>query len=104
MYLFCPAGEEDGNREARESEMDGQGEKTRHNTVGPDDWDGPSKRSLNITFLESHLGPSEGSFWAQAVDLWPPYRTPPAFNSSVNQCAPILDTQSNRSFTSKTVC
>ncbi|KAM6995556.1 zinc finger protein ZFPM2a isoform 3-T3 [Tautogolabrus adspersus] len=33
--------EEDGNREAGESEMDGQGEKTRHTTTGPDEWDGP---------------------------------------------------------------
>lgn len=45
------AGGEDGNREAGETEMDGQGEKTRHTAVGPDEWDGPSKKSLHITFL-----------------------------------------------------
>ncbi|XP_060907218.1 zinc finger protein ZFPM2a isoform X3 [Labrus mixtus] len=33
--------EEDSNREAGESEMDGQGEKTRRTTTGPDEWDGP---------------------------------------------------------------
>ncbi|TKS81658.1 Zinc finger protein ZFPM2 [Collichthys lucidus] len=41
MEYFCNKGEEDGNREAGESEMDGQGEKTRHTAVGPDEWDGP---------------------------------------------------------------
>lgn len=44
FFPFCLTGE-DGNRESGESEMDVQGEKTRHNTVGPDDWDGPSKTS-----------------------------------------------------------
>lgn len=39
----CLAGEEDGNREPGESEMDGQGEKTRHSSAVPDEWDGPSK-------------------------------------------------------------
>ncbi|XP_020489581.1 zinc finger protein ZFPM2a isoform X3 [Labrus bergylta] len=33
--------EEDGNREAGESEMDGQGDKTRRTTTVPDEWDGP---------------------------------------------------------------
>ncbi|KAK9513313.1 hypothetical protein VZT92_026854 [Zoarces viviparus] len=41
MEYFCSKGEEDGNREVGESEMDVQGEKTRHTIVGPDDWDGP---------------------------------------------------------------
>lgn len=45
------AGEEDGNRDTGESEMDTQGEKTRHAAVGPDEWDGPSKKSLYINFL-----------------------------------------------------
>lgn len=45
------AGEEDGNRDTGESEMDTQGEKTRHAAVGPDEWDGPSKKSLHISFL-----------------------------------------------------
>lgn len=52
--LFSPsmlAGEEDGNRDTGESEMDTQGEKTRHAAVGPDEWDGPSKKSLHINFL-----------------------------------------------------
>lgn len=39
--------------------MDGQGEgKTRHTTVGPDEWDGPSKKSLHIPFLDRLLVPS----------------------------------------------
>lgn len=58
-FFSCFAGEEDGNREAGESEMDRPGEKTRHTTVGPDEWDGPSKKSLHITFLDSILGPSD---------------------------------------------
>ncbi|KAK5862767.1 hypothetical protein PBY51_018131 [Eleginops maclovinus] len=41
MEYFCNKGEEDGNREAGESERDVQGEKTRHAIVGPDEWDGP---------------------------------------------------------------
>ncbi|XP_071391837.1 zinc finger protein ZFPM2-like, partial [Centroberyx affinis] len=41
MEYFCNKGEEDGNREAGESEMDGQSEKTRHPAAGPEDWDGP---------------------------------------------------------------
>lgn len=52
-FFFSLAGEEDGNREAGESEVDGQAEKTRHAVVGPDEWDGPSKQSLHISFLES---------------------------------------------------
>ncbi|KAI9520803.1 hypothetical protein NQZ68_013208 [Dissostichus eleginoides] len=39
MEYFCNKGEDDGNREAGESEMDVQGEKTRHG--GPEEWDGP---------------------------------------------------------------
>lgn len=56
--FFLLAGEEDGNREAGESEMDGQGEKTRHTAVGADEWDGPSKKNLHITFIDSILVPS----------------------------------------------
>lgn len=41
MEYFCNKGEEDGNREAGESEMDGQGEKSRHAAMGPEEWDGP---------------------------------------------------------------
>eukprot|EP00064_Thunnus_orientalis_P001417 superscaffoldBa00000096_g1420 len=41
MEYFCNKGEEEGNREAGESEVDGQAEKTRHAAVGPDEWDGP---------------------------------------------------------------
>ncbi|KAK1895953.1 Zinc finger protein ZFPM2 [Dissostichus eleginoides] len=43
MEYFCNKGEDDGNREAGESEMDVQGEKTRHG--GPEEWDGPSKKN-----------------------------------------------------------
>lgn len=50
LNSFCLAGEEDGNREAGESEMDGQGEKTRHTAVGPDEWDGPSKDTFSYHF------------------------------------------------------
>lgn len=53
VNFYCLAGEEDGNREPGESEMDGQGEKTRHASVVPDEWDGPSKKSLHITVLNS---------------------------------------------------
>lgn len=53
FFLFCLAGEEDGNRETGESEMDGQGEKSRHTAVGPEEWDGPSEKSLPISFLDS---------------------------------------------------
>lgn len=35
--------------------MDRQGEKTRHTAVGPDEWDGPSKKNLYITFIDSIL-------------------------------------------------
>ncbi|CAG6016026.1 unnamed protein product [Menidia menidia] len=44
MEYFCNKGEEDGNREAGDAEMEGQGEKSRHAAVGPEEWDGPSKR------------------------------------------------------------
>lgn len=44
FFTLPLAGEEEGNREAGESEMDVQGEKTRHTAVGPDEWDGPSKK------------------------------------------------------------
>lgn len=30
--------------------MDGQGEKTRHTAVGPDEWDGPSKSKSSCHF------------------------------------------------------
>ena len=39
----CSPGEEDGSRETGESDMDGHNEKTRNPTIGPEDWDGPSK-------------------------------------------------------------
>lgn len=39
--------------------MDVQGEKTRHTAVGPDEWDGPSKKSLHFIFLDSLLVPSD---------------------------------------------
>lgn len=53
FFLPLLAGEEEGNREAGESEMDIQGEKPRHTAVGPDEWDGPSKKNLHITILDS---------------------------------------------------
>lgn len=31
--------------------MDGQGEKTRHTALGPDEWDGPSKKKIFISLL-----------------------------------------------------
>lgn len=57
--LFFPlllTGEEDGNREAGESEMDGQGEKSRHAAMGPEEWDGPSKKSMSITLQDGLSG------------------------------------------------
>nr|XP_061805094.1 zinc finger protein ZFPM2-like [Nerophis lumbriciformis] len=41
MGYFCSKGEEDGNRETGDPEVDGQAEKTRHAAVGLDEWDGP---------------------------------------------------------------
>ncbi|XP_077383600.1 zinc finger protein ZFPM2a isoform X1 [Festucalex cinctus] len=41
MEYFCNKGEDDVNREAGEQEVDSQAEKTRHASVGPDEWDGP---------------------------------------------------------------
>lgn len=52
FIFLCLAGEEDGNREAGESEVDGQAEKNRHAAAGPDEWDGPSKQNFHISFLE----------------------------------------------------
>lgn len=52
FVLFCLAGEEDGNREGGAVEMEVQSEKSRHTAVGPEEWDGPSKRSLHITLLD----------------------------------------------------
>ncbi|XP_055083502.1 zinc finger protein ZFPM2a [Periophthalmus magnuspinnatus] len=45
MEYFCSKGEEDGNREAGESEME-PSEKSRQAAVGPDEWDGP--RELDV--------------------------------------------------------
>ena len=47
-YFYCSAGEGDANREAGDSEMDTQSEKTRLPPAGPEDWDGPSE-SLSVT-------------------------------------------------------
>lgn len=44
---LCP-GDEDANRDAGESEMDIQSEKSKHPAVGPEEWDGPSKKSLHV--------------------------------------------------------
>ncbi|TNN02931.1 hypothetical protein fugu_010418, partial [Takifugu bimaculatus] len=41
MEYFCNKGDEDANRDAGESEMDIQSEKTKHPAVGPEEWDGP---------------------------------------------------------------
>uniref|UniRef100_A0A3B3YZ64 Zinc finger protein ZFPM1/2 PR domain-containing protein n=1 Tax=Poecilia mexicana TaxID=48701 RepID=A0A3B3YZ64_9TELE len=41
MEYFCNKGEEDGNREAGDVEMEGQGEKSRNAAAGPEEWDGP---------------------------------------------------------------
>uniref|UniRef100_A0A096MEX4 Zinc finger protein ZFPM1/2 PR domain-containing protein n=1 Tax=Poecilia formosa TaxID=48698 RepID=A0A096MEX4_POEFO len=42
MEYFCnKVGEEDGNREAGDVEMEGQGEKSRNAAAGPEEWDGP---------------------------------------------------------------
>lgn len=45
MEYFCSKGEEDGNREAGDTEME-QSEKNRQAAVGPDEWDGP--RELDV--------------------------------------------------------
>lgn len=47
------AGEEEANRDAGESEMDIQGEKTKHPAVGPEEWDGPSKKNLPVVVIDS---------------------------------------------------
>lgn len=36
--------------------MDGQGEKARHTALGPDEWDGPSKKKSSYHF--SRIMPS----------------------------------------------
>ncbi|CAL8247976.1 unnamed protein product [Lota lota] len=43
MEYFCSKGEGAANREAGDSEMDTQNEKTRLPPAGPEDWDGPSE-------------------------------------------------------------
>lgn len=53
LYFSLFAGDEDGNREAGDVEMEGQSEKSRNVAVGPEEWDGPSKKSISITSLES---------------------------------------------------
>lgn len=63
LILNCLAGEEDGNREPGESEMDGQGEKTRHASVVPDEWDGPSKKVLYIAFLDILQHAADNFIW-----------------------------------------
>lgn len=45
MEYFCSKGEDDGNREAGDSEME-TSEKKRPAAVGPDEWDGP--RELDV--------------------------------------------------------
>lgn len=53
MFLNLFAGEEEANRDAGESEMDIQGEKTKHAAVGPEEWDGPSKENLHVVPIDS---------------------------------------------------
>lgn len=36
--------------------MDGQGEKSRHAAMGPEEWDGPSKKSMRITLQDRLSG------------------------------------------------
>lgn len=51
FYLF--AGEEEANRDAGESEMDIQTEKTKQPAVGPEEWDGPSKKNYHVVVIGS---------------------------------------------------
>lgn len=53
IFLTCFAGEEETNRDAGESEMDIQAEKTKHPAVGPEEWDGPSKKNLHVVVVDS---------------------------------------------------
>lgn len=53
MFFNLFAGEEEANRDAGESEMDIQGEKTKHPAVGPEEWDGPSKENLRVVPIDS---------------------------------------------------
>ncbi|KTG04058.1 hypothetical protein cypCar_00018758, partial [Cyprinus carpio] len=41
MEYFCGKGEENGNRETGETEMETDSEKTRHPPLEPEEWDGP---------------------------------------------------------------
>lgn len=52
MFSDLCAGEMEANRDAGESEMDIQSEKTKHAAVGPEEWDGPSKKSLHVVVTD----------------------------------------------------
>lgn len=51
MFFNLFAGEEEANRDAGESEMDIQSEKTKHPAVGAEEWDGPSKKNLHVVLI-----------------------------------------------------
>ncbi|KAL1259948.1 hypothetical protein QQF64_010525 [Cirrhinus molitorella] len=46
MEYFCGKGEENGNREMGETEMETDSEKTRHPPLEPEEWDGPRELDL----------------------------------------------------------
>uniref|UniRef100_A0A672S381 Zinc finger protein ZFPM2-like n=1 Tax=Sinocyclocheilus grahami TaxID=75366 RepID=A0A672S381_SINGR len=46
MEYFCGKGEENGNRETGETEMETDSEKTRHPPLEPEEWDGPRELDL----------------------------------------------------------
>ncbi|XP_026139262.1 zinc finger protein ZFPM2-like [Carassius auratus] len=46
MEYFCSKGEENGNRETGETEMETDSEKTRHPPLEPEEWDGPRELDL----------------------------------------------------------
>lgn len=54
-FFFLLSGEEDGNREAGEPEVDSQAEKTRHASVGLAEWNGPSKQGIHMGTIPKSL-------------------------------------------------
>ncbi|XP_073703846.1 zinc finger protein ZFPM2-like [Garra rufa] len=61
MEYFCGKGEENGNREIGETEMETDSEKTRHPPLEPEEWDGPilSNPQLDPITLRTDTPPHE---------------------------------------------
>ncbi|XP_072316204.1 zinc finger protein ZFPM2a [Eucyclogobius newberryi] len=86
MEYFCGKGEEDGNREAGDSEME-PGEKSRQAAVGPDEWDGP--RELD-TFLKDGERRIHSRLQLPVGTTWGPFEGKIEMNTDAN----VLKTKS----------